>query len=313
MNIKEKELLSNYTTFRIGGPADFLIEAGNEEDIKEAILFAHKKVLPLTVIGGGSNILASDSGFHGVVLKMVSMGIEIRKDEANNRASFVVEAGEGWDKFVEYTVACGYFGMENMSLIPGTVGGAVVGNIGAYGKEIENSLLWVEAMDMRTGGIKKLSNKECDFRYRQSFFKTSTGRNFIILRACFELKYGGKNGELFEPNFSYKDLQEYFANKNINRPTIKQIREAVVNIRKNKLPDLAKCGTAGSFFKNPIISRAKYDALLIKYPDLTGHTEDNGSMKVSLGLILDKICHLKGVRRGKVGTYSEQALVLISE
>jgi UDP-N-acetylmuramate dehydrogenase len=155
--------------------------------------------------------------------------------------------------------------------------------------------------------VRRFSRGECEFGYRRSFFKTSEGRNFVITRAAFALN---QRGPL---NTQYKDVRDRLAAQNITAPTLAQVREAVIAIRRCKLPDLSRIGTAGSFFKNPLIPHAEYEALAARYPGLPGHDEGNSLVKVPLGWVLDKVCGLKGIRRGRVGTHSEQALVIVNE
>lgn len=219
----------------------------------------------------------------------------------------IAEAGEQWDALVAFAVERGLVGLENMSLIPGTVGGAVIGNIGAYGTEVKDSLAWAETIDRRDGTSHRLTNRECQFTYRQSFFKTAEGRHHIVLRAAFALS---RTGAL---NTRYHDLREYFAAHGITAPTLADMRAAVISIRQRKLPDPARVGTAGSFFKNPVLPRAQFEALAVQYPGLPGYDDGPDRVKAPLGWILDKVCGLKGARRGPVGTHPEQALCLIND
>lgn len=359
MNIRQNEPLNRHTTLRVGGPARFFAEATLEGELSEALTFARKKAVDIFVLGGGSNILVNDNGFPGLVLKVCTRGVKLLPAGAEC-VELVAEAGEEWDAMVGFAVEQGLFGLENMSLIPGTVGGAVVGNIGAYGAEVKDTLVWAEAMDRRTGTVRRFQANECDFHYRHSFFKTAEGRNFIVTRAAFSLK---KNGSV---NLRYKEVQDYFSLVGTRstvspisssapgmvgtrstvspissspqdlaigtgaarprlesldsetahpRPTpaLKEVRQAIIAIRERKLPALTKLGTAGSFFKNPVIPAQQYEALAARYPGLPGHLDAPGKVKVPLGWVLDKICHLKGFRKGPVGTHTEQALVIVNE
>lgn len=308
MIIKEKELLKTHTTFQTGGPASFFIEARTENDIKEAAIFFKQKNLPVFVLGLGSNLLVSDNGFKGIIINILSEGI---KSEVYNEDVLVIaEAGERWDSLVGYSVWEGLYGLENMSAIPGTVGGGVAGNIGAYGAEVKDRLLWVDALDMRSGNVKRFSNADCVFTYRNSFFKTEEGKNNIIIRAGFLLSKNGK------ANIAYKDLSDFFAGKT-SVPNLKEIRDAIISIRQSKLPDWTKVGTAGSFFKNPTVSEKEFSDLKTRFPEIPGRIEDSSlsekRVKLSLGWILDKICGLKGMSVGRVGTYGNQALVIVNE
>ena len=342
MNIREYEPLSRHTTLRTGGPARYFIEAASAGEINEALAFARQRALPVFVLGGGSNVLVNDAGFPGVVLKVATRGLVVRdvaaeplprssrreeapssKSEIGNRKSetdqsllmsaatglteVIAEAGEEWDALVAFAVERGLVGLENMSLIPGTVGAAVIGNIGAYGTEVKDSLAWAETMDRRDGSIRRLTHRECQFAYRHSFFKTAEGRHHVVLRAAFSLSRAGTL------NIRYHDLREHFAAHGTTTPTLADVRDAVIAIRRRKLPDPERAGTAGSFFKNPVMPRAQFEALAAKYPGLPGYDDGPDRVKAPLGWILDKICGLKGARRGPVGTHPEQALCLIND
>lgn len=316
MKILENEKLSQYTTFRTGGSVDFLIKVKNVDDVLSALEFIKKNKLEFKILGGGSNILATDNHFNGTVIKIENKGIKFYGRKV------ICEAGEDWDNFVKKTVDNKLSGLENLSAIPGTVGGAVYGNIGAYGVEIKDTLEWVEALDLKSllknkKDIKRFSNSECKFSYRNSFFKTKKGKNFLIIRACFKLK-SPTNKNL---NLWYKDLRDRFSNKNEKKLNLKNIRKAIIEIRKDKLPDIKEYATAGSFFKNPILKKSEYQELLKKYPNLPSYQTENknkvkinkNKVKVPLAWIIDKICNLKGYKNGSIETYKNQALVIVSK
>ena len=306
IEILEHEPLSRHTTFRTGGPARFFVEARTEEEIGQALILGRERGVPVFVLGSGSNVLASDEGFAGIVIRMAMRGLSA-EEMAGDTVEVVAAAGEEWDAVVAFAVAHGLYGLENLSLIPGRVGAAVVGNIGAYGTEVKDVLAWTETLDMRTGAVRRWTRAEGQFGYRQSFFKSREGRSLIVTRSAFTLRRSGAI------NIKYRDVQEYFTTRAIARPMLAEVREAVCAIRRRKLPDLARFGTAGSFFKNPVIPRAMYEALAARHPGLPGHDEGNQRVKVPLGWILDKVCGLKGARRGRVGTHAEQALVIVSD
>jgi UDP-N-acetylmuramate dehydrogenase len=311
MTIQENISLAPYTTFKIGGPARFFCSVKDADELKQAVLFAKEKDVPFFVLGGGSNVLISDSGFHGLVIKMEIMGKEIKKHV------ITVGSGEMWDSFVEWTIDQGFNGLENLSAIPGTVGAAPVQNIGAYGAEASQFIVHVHAFDTQTMKKVELSGRDCHFGYRNSLFKHEKGR-YIITYVDFALKRDGA------VNLEYKDVKEYFnkvqatADK-LQEITPAQVREAVINIRWNKLPDWNKWGTAGSFFKNPVITEEKYDELKKMYstmpgfPELDSQGKPNGNVKVPLGWILENVCKAKGLIRGDVGTYEKQALVIVTK
>lgn len=300
MNIKENVSLAQYTTFKIGGPAKFFCLAKDEEELVEVINFAKTKSLPIFVIGGGSNLLVSDSGFAGLVIKLDIKGIKYDGD------SVTACAGENWDDLVADTVSRGYYGLENLSAIPGTVGASPVQNIGAYGKEVSDLIDSVRVLDIDSGKFITLKNSECSFEYRDSIFKHQKGKS-IIVSVVFKLE---KNGKV---DISYKDLKDYFASKGVINPTIKEVRDAVIEIRKEKLPDWNLWGTAGSFFKNPIISVQEYVDLRQKFPDIPSFAQSDGRVKISLAWILDKICNAKNLAVGKAMVYEKQALVLVTK
>ena len=320
MTLKEHIPLAQYTTFKIGGPARFLCHVQTEEGVRKAVMLAHEKKLPIFVLGGGSNVLVSDNGFAGLVIKIEMKGISFKQElkKANSKKSIPVHAerykevivtaaaGELWDELVERTVDQGLHGLANLSAIPGTVGAAPIQNIGAYGAEVSQSILSVRAFDTVAMKFVDLTNAQCRFEYRDSIFKRVKGR-YIVTAVTFRLF---KHGRV---NISYKDLSEYFATRKIAEPTLKQVREAVIEIRWGKLPDWKLWGTAGSYFKNPIIPLQQFIDLKLKYPDIPGFPEDDGRIKVSLGWILDRVCHVKGLCVGNVCTYEKQALVVVAK
>jgi UDP-N-acetylmuramate dehydrogenase len=368
MKIIKGKPLADFTTFRIGGKARFFCTISDIKGLKRAIDFAKKRSLLVFVLGGGSNILVSDKGFDGLVIKIEIKGIEEleSKDKAKGRgllglgtgtllnALFSTKtrfhsgkrldqrdamhagqifiragAGENWDDLVSWTVDKGYGGLENLSLIPGTVGAAPVQNIGAYGIEASDLIEEVEAFDIREGIFKSIAHGQCGFSYRDSVFKREKGR-YVITSVLFKLD------KKTEPNISYKDLKEYFSNSQesgiggkteqrpqnpksqigsndkSSKPSIVEVREAVVKIRTIKLPDLHKVGTAGSFFKNPIVSREKYAELKEKYPELPSFFESDGRIKIPIAWIIDNVCGLKGKRFGNAGIHEKQALVIVN-
>lgn len=298
MEIRENVILAPYTTFRIGGPARFFCEVESREDLKSALKFSKEKNLQVFVLGGGSNILVSDKGFSGLVVKMGIKGLEF-KDE-KDFSILTAGAGENWDNLVAETVGRNLGGLENLSLIPGTVGGAVCQNIGAYGTELKDVLESVEALDVGSGEIKTFSNSGCEFGYRESVFKKREG--LVVLRASIKLSKNPK------PNINYPDLAKRFERK---MPFLAEIRNAVIEIRRNKLPYPSKVGNAGSFFKNPTIEISNFKLLISKHPDLKGFKQDNGLVKLSSAQLIEK-CGWKGKRHGNVGISDQHSLVLVN-
>lgn len=304
MKVLENINLAEYTTFKIGGPARFFCIVKNENDINEAVKFAKEKKVKIMPLGGGSNILVSDAGFDGLVMKN-EIRKEIKITPSNNKTIVSVGAGEVWDDFVQFSIENNLCGLENLSFIPGTVGASPVQNIGAYGAEVSQFIHKVYAIDCTSGERVKFDNRGCNFGYRNSIFKYYRHR-YVITGVDFVFRNDAV------PNISYKDLAQYFSNID-KKPNCSEIREAVIEIRKNKLPDWKKWGTAGSFFKNPIISKEHFERLRKIYPDIPGFADGDGQVKVSLGWILDKVCHAKGVKYKKASTYDKQALVIVIE
>ncbi len=304
MEIQKKVPLKPFTTFKIGGEARFFCRVKNTDELLEALIFARKEKVPFLILGSGSNILLSDDGFPGLVIKMEITGIKYQKKEKSVEVS--VGAGENWDAFVAETVEKNLHGLENLSGIPGTVGAAPVQNIGAYGVEVKDFISWVEVFDTKELKTRHLSKEQCEFEYRSSIFKTPKGKHFAITRVGFLLHT--------KPNLKlhYRDVAEHFNRKNIAKPSIYEVREAILFIRSGKFPDLNVVGTAGSFFKNPILSKKRFDALIKMYPDMPFFPESYGRVKVPLGWILEHVVGVKGKREGDVASFEKQALVLVN-
>lgn len=296
MKIRKNIKLAKYTTFHVGGPAEFFAEVKNVDELKEAVSFARKNKLKIFVLGGGSNVLISDKGIDGLVLKINIKEVRI------SGTDIYAGAGEEWDKVVARAVSRGLGGIENLSLIPGTVGGAVYQNIGAYGAEIKDVLEFVDVFDVKLGEVFKLSTQECQFEYRTSVFQKPEGGNYIILGASLKLSRNPT------PNTKYPDLIKYFEG---NKPLVKEIRNAVIKIRRSKLVYPSRnTGTVGSFFKNPITSISNFQFLISKYPDLKGR-ETKGQIKLSAGQLIE-LAGCKGRKIKNVGVSEKHALVLVS-
>lgn len=300
MKIKENVILAAYTTFKIGGPARYFCEVASGDDLKSALQFSKENNLSIFVLGSGSNILVSDKGFNGLVIKISIKGL-VFKDE-KNYAILSVGAGENWDEVVAAAVGHNIGGIENLSLIPGTAGAAVYQNIGAYGVEIKDVLESTEVLDTSSGEIKTFSNNDCKFGYRDSFFKTKEGQNLIIFKVNLKLL---KNQE---PNINYVDLAKRFYGK---KPAILEVRNAVIEIRRNKLQYPDEIGNAGSFFKNPMISEAQFKNLTLNHSDLKGFNLGNGLFKLSAAQLIEK-CGWKGKTSGSVGVSEKHSLVLVN-
>ncbi len=298
MNIQEQVPLAPLTTFGIGGPAAFFARAKTTQELQEALVFAKEKGLKVFFLGGGSNTLFDDAGFDGLVIKIEVAGIEKKEN------TFIAGAGESWDGLVARAAGENLWGLENLSGIPGTAGGAVVQNIGAYGAALSQTLEWVEVYDTQREEVRTLSKDECTFGYRDSIFKKEDGR-LIVLCAAFALSATPA------PDLSYRDLSERF--KGV-APSLPDIREAVIDIRKNKFPDLTLEGTAGSFFTNPVVPKAQADALTAQYPGMPLFSlPESDDIKVPLGWLLDHALNLRGTRIGTARVYEKQALVIAAD
>jgi UDP-N-acetylmuramate dehydrogenase len=320
ISFQEYVPLHTFTTFKLGGTARFFVRVGTVEEMREAVDRAKKGLIEIGtptdifVLGGGSNILVSDTGFNGLVIKNEIMGIEVEKRDGDS-VFVTAGAGENWDDFVASMTERGFFGLENLSYIPGTVGAAPVQNIGAYGAEVAQFIHSVDALDIVTGKYVTFSGTECMFEYRDSFFKKNPGK-YSISRVTFALSTTPVT------NISYKDLKEFFAAANVSASiTPAHIRAAVIEIRKKKLPDWHTIGTAGSFFKNPVISSEKYAELKAQYPELPHYPVAQAHhVKIPLAWVLDNVCGYKAKIRttengapSAIGTYQNQALVIVND
>lgn len=301
ITIQEHVELKDMTTMRVGGNARFFVYARSMEDLSKIARWIKQNDIPFFVLGGGSNTLVPDEGFAGLVIKMEIMGVSF--DDFGDSAQAVVFAGESWSAFVENAVARKFWGVENLALIPGSVGGAFVQNIGAYGMEIRESVLWIEAFDIRTGEIRKYANDECNFGYRESLFKSN--KNLIVVRGALSLSR--------KPNrrIDYEDIKYSLQEKNIELPNLKDIYDAVVCVRTNKMPQYP-LGTSGSFFKNPTVTEIEFKKIINIFPNMKSYPLSNGKIKIPAAFLLDKIGGWKGIRHGNVGSYDKQALVIVN-
>ena len=300
--VEQNISLATHTTLKVGGLAEYFAEISSLEELKEALLFSKKTKVPLAVLGGGSNVLVGDDGYRGLVVKnnLLSISDTVHGDNVYLKAG----SGETLDDLVKYAVSKNYWGLENLSAIPGSVGATPIQNVGAYGDEVANLITEVSAINKETTELKNFSNKDCQFAYRDSFFKTSEGKQWIITEVVFKLSL------IKSPKLDYGSLSDL---KYIPSLTPEKIRNEVIKIRDGKFPNWREVGTAGSFFKNPIIETNVFNKLRDQYPDIVGHAVDDSRTKVSLGWVLDKICGLKGYSKDGVCLYKEQALVLVNE
>jgi UDP-N-acetylmuramate dehydrogenase len=293
--------LASFTTFHLGGPARAFIEAQSEEDIKTAIAFAHDGGLPLYVLGAGSNVLVNDAGVDGVVVHM--MVRELSFEETDDAILLIAGAGMLWEQVVDAAGIHGVFGIENLAGIPGTLGGAAVQNIGAYGAEFSSVFEYADVIDSSTGDSRRVSRPEVTFAYRNSFFKEH--RKLIITRVALRFE------KKAQPNITYADIALAQADGAL-LDTPHKIAQVVRGIRANKFPYTSEEGMAGSFFKNPIISHELYERLNILFPGLPVFPQENEMVKISLAWILDHALSLKGYTKGHVRLYEKQPIVVVA-
>ncbi len=297
MKILKNIKLAKYTTFHIGGRAEFFAEIKTIAELRKVMNFAKKNNLKIFILGGGSNILFPDKGVKGLVIKMDIQGVKFNGDKIH------VGAGEIWDKIVAQAVKKGLSGIENLSLIPGTVGGAVYQNIGAYGVELKDVLESVEVLNTNDLMIKTLINKECFFKYRDSIFQHPECKNYIITGTTLKLS------REYTPNIKYPDLIKYFGSK---KPSVQEMRQAVVKIRKSKLDyPTTNIGTVGSFFKNPVVAVAEFKSLASRFPDIIGRDFGDNQIKLFAGQLTEK-AGWKGRKLKNVGISKKHAMVLVS-
>jgi UDP-N-acetylmuramate dehydrogenase len=314
LKIRENVPLAPYTTLGVGGPARFLTEAEQEEHVIEAVEFAHARGCPLFILGGGSNILVSDSGFPGVVLRMRLQGIEPLA--AKERKILAVAAGEEWDHLVERCVDRKLAGVECLSGIPGTVGGAPVQNIGAYGQEISEVVLSLRVFDRQEREFLELDKRECRFAYRSSIFNTNQEERYVILRVVLALRPDGPS------RIRYQELRDYFAGTN---PSLSQIRHAVLQIRHSKAMVLRKgdpdSRSAGSFFKNPVLDPEKIEqieatarrcGLLPASENAPRFPAEQGNIKVPAAWLIERAGFHKGYKHGNAGISSKHTLAVVN-
>lgn len=300
--IKKNISLLNYNTFKVHVESELFLEISSLNDYREVLENKDIRNLPKLILGGGSNILFTRN-FKGLVLKNSLKGISVVKEDED----FVhVEAGGGevWDDLVKYCVDNNYWGIENLTSIPGTVGAAPVQNIGAYGVELYDSFYCAEGFYLADMEIQKFYRGDCEFSYRSSIFKKKLKNEFLITKVILKLK------KIPDPTLSYGNLKTEFE-KTGKEITLRNISEAVTKIRNQKLPDTNKYGNAGSFFKNPVVGKSFFEELKEKYNDLVNFEIDPYNYKIPAGWLIEKT-GWKGTKFGNVGSYKNQALVIIN-
>jgi UDP-N-acetylmuramate dehydrogenase len=297
--------LKNFTTMKIGGPARFIAEARTPDEVKALYENAASKNIPIFVLGGGSNVIARDEGFAGMIIRIRIPGFAIVADDMNT-TTIKIGAGENWDSVVKRSVDMHLSGIEAMSWIPGTAGAAPVQNVGAYGQEIADTLVSLEAYDSQTKSFVVLQNEACGFAYRDSIFRGDQKGRYVITSITLKLS---KN--LPQPPF-YDALQSYFDTSKINIFTQETVRDAVIAIRTEKLPDPTVMPNTGSFFKNAIVENWQLTELKQQYPDVKVFDMGNGTSKVPTGWLIEQT-GLKGQVLHGMRVHDKNALVLINE
>lgn len=303
MKIQENISLKAFNTFGIDVKAKFFAEVESKNDIIEALTFAKTAKKPILILGGGSNVLFT-SNLDALVLKINIRGIEqISQDK--DKVILAAGAGVVWHDFVLYSLENNFGGIENLSLIPGTVGAAPMQNIGAYGVEIKAVFHSLEAIEISSGLTKTFLPGDVNFGYRESVFKKGLKGKYIIYKVNFNLSTS------HVPNISYGDIQKVLENMNQAEPTAKNISDAVINIRQSKLPDPKTVGNAGSFFKNPVVPLEVYNKLKQAYPTLPGYPNGSAHIKIPAAYLIEN-AGWKGKKLGKVGVHDKQPLVLVN-
>ncbi|HTB06125.1 MAG TPA: UDP-N-acetylmuramate dehydrogenase [Bacteroidia bacterium] len=303
MKLQEHYPLKDITTFHAKVFAKQYTEFTSADELKEILSSSQVKGTPYMILGGGSNVLFTGD-YTGVIIRNAIKGIEVVKEDTDH-VYIKANGGEKWHDFVLYCVSHNYGGVENLSLIPGTVGAGPIQNIGAYGVELKDTLYEVQAMNVHTFEVKKFSNADCKFGYRESIFKGEEKGKYVILAVTLKLNKHPK------VNVSYGTVSKELEAMGITHPTIADVSKAVINIRSSKLPDPAKLGNAGSFFKNPVMTNADFEKLKAKFPDVVSFQAHEGHTKLAAGWLIEQ-CGWKGKRIGDAGVHKDQALVLVN-
>lgn len=294
--------LKPYNTFGIDVKARYFSQAHDDQEVRQALVQAQQGGLPVLVIGGGSNLLLTRD-IDALVLHMASRGRRVLSDDGE-RIVVEAEAGEPWHPFVQWTLAQGYCGLENLSLIPGTVGAAPMQNVGAYGVEIKDVFVGLTALDRETGELRDFGLAECAFGYRDSLFKRNPG-HWLILRVRFALS------RTLRAHLDYGPVRQRLAEQGVTEPTAQAISEAICSIRREKLPDPAELGNAGSFFKNPVVSAEQVERIRAQYPGVVAYPQADGQVKLAAGWLIEQ-AGWKGHREGDAGVHRLQSLVLVN-
>ena len=302
LQIQQNVSLKNFNTFGIDVKAKYFAEINNADELAELYLDPQWKQIPTLVLGGGSNMLLLKD-FDGLVIRINIRGIEHRISHDD----VFVEAGAGevWNDLVNFCVIRNYAGLENLSLIPGSVGASPIQNIGAYGVELKDVFYSCVAFEIASGNFKTFTKADCHFDYRESVFKSDLKGQYIIVSVKFLLS--------LTPNFNlkYGAIEQELVNRDIISPTIADVSKVVAHIRVSKLPDPSTIGNAGSFFKNPVIDNELFEQVRSKFPEIVSYPAPNGQIKLAAGWLIEQ-CGWKGKVVGNTGTWKNQALVLVN-
>lgn len=294
--------LKEHNTFGIDVKCRRFIEFGSVDELLQIVNSLTDADKPLLVLGGGSNMLFT-ADYEGTVLHSAIKGhVAVQTDEG---IMLRCGSGEVWDDIVSLCVSNRMYGAENLSLIPGDVGASAVQNIGAYGAEAKDIILKVEAVDLQTGKMCEFTNEECEYAYRKSKFKGEWRNRFVITYVTYQLS------EVFCPCLDYGNIRAELEKRNIKVPTAEQLRNVIIDIRNEKLPDPKVEGNAGSFFMNPVVPKAKYEELVVRFGNVPHYSVDDNNEKIPAGWMIDQ-CGWKGRSLGKAGVHSRQALVLVN-
>jgi UDP-N-acetylmuramate dehydrogenase len=302
LHVQSDVSLKSFNTFGIEVKARWFVEAYNDSDVRDALTWASEKNVDVLVLGGGSNLLLTGD-IKALVLRMASRGIRITHEDCGG-AIVEAEAGEPWHPFVQDMLARGLSGLENLSLIPGSVGAAPMQNIGAYGVEIKDVFHSLVALDRQTGELREFSLQDCAFGYRDSVFKHQVGR-WLILRVRFKLSFAATL------HLDYGPVRQRLQEQGIEQPTPIHVSRAICAIRSEKLPDPAVLGNAGSFFKNPVVSTELAARIKRDHPGLVAYPQADGQVKLAAGWLIEQ-AGWKGFREGDAGVHALQSLVLVN-
>ncbi|HEX6098271.1 MAG TPA: UDP-N-acetylmuramate dehydrogenase [Thermoanaerobaculia bacterium] len=307
MELQENVSLAPLTTIGIGGPARFFFRATSVDEVREALAWARERSLATFVLGGGSNLLIADAGFDGVVIHVDLRGVTVESEDAF--AMVKVAAGEPWDAFVATAVENGWAGIECLSGIPGSTGATPIQNVGAYGQDVSETIVRVEALDRTADRVVGFTNEECRFGYRASLFKNHEPGRYVVLSVTFRLKRGGC------ATIRYPELQKYVDERGVSVDDLRGVREAVIAIRKRKGmvldPGDPDTRSDGSFFMNPVIPAAAYAEFARKAPDAP-HFPAGDDVKLSAAWLIEHAGFSKGFAHGRVGLSTKHTLAIVN-